>query len=51
MGEFIKNNWGYILGIALSPITWRIFEAFKRTFKSTINKKDAPKNSSNTNHS
>ncbi len=47
MEEFIKNNWGYILGIALSPITWRIF----KTFKSTINKKDAPKNSSNTNHS
>ena len=51
MEEFIKNNWGYILGIALSPITWKIFETFKRIFKSTINKKDVSKNSSNTNHS
>ena len=51
MEDFIRNNLGYFIGIVLTPITWKIFEAFKRTFKSTIHKKDTPKNSSTTNHS
>lgn len=29
MKEFFKNNFGYIIGILLTPITWKLFETFK----------------------
>ena len=48
MLEFIKNNFGYIIGILLTPITWEIFETFKRTFKSKNHKKSTPKDRGNT---
>lgn len=35
MKQFFLNNWGYFLGIALTPITWKIFETFERKFKTT----------------
>lgn len=44
MFEFIKNNFGYVIGFLLTPITWKIFKTFERTFKSKNNKQCTPKN-------
>ncbi len=48
MKEFLQNNFGYILGILFTPITWIIFETFKRAFKCKNHKQSRPKNNTST---
>ena len=43
MKEFLVNYGGYILGFVLAPVTWKIFEEFKKIFKYTIHK-NVPQN-------
>lgn len=43
MEEFIKNNFGYLLGIILTPITCYIIKTIKGTFKSKVKKNDSKK--------
>lgn len=51
MLNFVKNNFGYILGVLLTPITWKIFKTLKRTFKRKYDKKCTPKNDCSSNYS